>query len=200
MKTILVAYASHSGSTRQVAEFIGQELTKLGAKAEVQACTQVTDLTPYDAVVAGGMVLRFNWHPEVVQFVQAHQAALKDKPAAYFACCLGLTKTSECEGLPFPLYLDPTMVKEPKNPGKLGAMEKGSTLSRYVGAVLPHLKQGHTAGLAFFAGKLDLQVLSLPERLAMRAIGLFTGTGPGDYRNWAAIRTWTAEMFGALSQ
>ena len=53
---ILVTYASRLGSTAGVAEAIGKTLKDNGAQVEVQRMEDVTDVTPYAAVVAGSAI------------------------------------------------------------------------------------------------------------------------------------------------
>jgi menaquinone-dependent protoporphyrinogen oxidase len=119
MEKVLVTYATRSGSTREIAEFIGKELTALGAQVDVLPIREVTDIAPYGTVIAGGLLYRFGWHPEVAQFVQANKSMLKHKPTAIFVTGLRLTKTSEYDRFSFPVFLDPTMAKEPTNPARL---------------------------------------------------------------------------------
>jgi menaquinone-dependent protoporphyrinogen oxidase len=53
---ILVTYASRLGSTAGVAEAIGKTLAENGAEVEIRRMEDVTDLTPYSAVVAGSAI------------------------------------------------------------------------------------------------------------------------------------------------
>ncbi len=80
---ILVTYASRGGSTAGVAEAIGKTLTANGAEVEVRPMQEVTDLTPYAAVVAGSAIQGKQWLPEAMQFVQTHRAELNRKPFAW---------------------------------------------------------------------------------------------------------------------
>ena len=67
---ILVTYASRLGSTAGVAEAIGKTLAENGAEVEVRRMEDVTDLTPYSAVVAGSAIRGKQWLPEAMQFMQ----------------------------------------------------------------------------------------------------------------------------------
>jgi menaquinone-dependent protoporphyrinogen IX oxidase len=198
MEKILVTYTSRSGSTREIAEFIGADLAALGAQVDVLPIREVADIAPYGTVIAGGLLYRFGWHPEVARFVQVNQAVLKHKPTAIFVTGLRLIKTAEIDGLPFPVFLDPQMAKEPTNPGKLTWLDSLSTCSRYLGSALASITEIRPLSLAFFAGKLDLKTLNLPEKLIMRMLMLLTDVKQGDHRNWDAIRAWSGGLYRTL--
>ncbi len=87
---ILVTYASRTGATAGVAEAIGKTLVESGAQVDVRPMQEVTDLTPYRAVVAGSGIQGKQWLPEAMQFMQAHQAELRRKPCAVFLVCMTL--------------------------------------------------------------------------------------------------------------
>ena len=88
--SILVAYASRTGTTAGVAEAIGKTLAESGAAVDVRAMADVKDLTPYDAVVAGSAIQGKQWLPEAMQFMQTHQTTLRQKPFAAFLVCMTL--------------------------------------------------------------------------------------------------------------
>ena len=87
---ILVAYASRTGATAGVAEAIGKTLAENGTQVDVRPMTEVTDLAPYQAVVAGSAIQGKQWLPEAMQFMQTHQAALRQQPFAAFLVCMTL--------------------------------------------------------------------------------------------------------------
>jgi menaquinone-dependent protoporphyrinogen IX oxidase len=198
MERILVTYATKSGSTREIAECIGKELTALGAHADVLPIREVTDIASYSSVIVGGLLYRFGWHSEASQFVQTNKSVLKHKPTAIFITGLRLIKTSEIDRLPYPVFLDPAMAKEPMNPSKLTWAENLSTCSHYLGPALAWFKEIRPMSLAFLAGKLDFRTLNLPEKLIMRLLMLLTGVKQGDHRNWDAIRDWSGGLYRTL--
>ena len=88
--TILITYASRAGSTKGVAEAIGQTLAESGAQVEVRPMQDVKDLTPYRAVIAGSAIQKKEWLPEAMDFVRTNRAALAQKPFAAFLVCMTL--------------------------------------------------------------------------------------------------------------
>ncbi len=84
---ILVAYATRAGSTREVAEVVGEELRRTGARVDVRPVKDVDRLAGYEAVVLGTAIRLGKPLPEAVRFAQWHRGALGERPVAYFALC-----------------------------------------------------------------------------------------------------------------
>ena len=168
---ILVTYASRLGSTVGVAEAIGKTLQESGAEVDVLRMGDVTDLSPYDAVVAGSAIRGKQWLPEAVQFVRKHQAALRQKPFATFLVCMTLAmKNGEKYRPQVADWLDPvSMLVRPVSRG-------------------------------LFAGVLDIgKISSFSDRLKFRMSVLFGVWKEGDHRDWNAIREWAISL-GPLLQ
>lgn len=88
---VLVTYASLAGSTAGVAEAIGKTLAEGGAQVDVVPMKNVTDLAPYQAVVAGSAIHGQKWLPEAMNFLRDHQSELARKPFASFMVCITLS-------------------------------------------------------------------------------------------------------------
>ncbi len=159
---ILVTYASRLGSTAGVAEAIGKTLRDNGAEVEVRRMEEVTDLAPYSAVVAGSAIRANRWLPEATQFLQKHQATLRQKPFAAFLVCMTLAmKNGEKYRPHVATFLDP------------------------VRALVRPVSEG------LFAGVLNVsKVESFSNRLKFRISVLFGVWQEGDHRDWNAIREW----------
>jgi menaquinone-dependent protoporphyrinogen oxidase len=164
--TILVTYASRLGATAGVAEAIGKTLTENGAQVEVRRMEDVADLAPYSAVVAGSAIRGKQWLPEAMQFLQAQQAALRQKPFAAFLVCMTLAmKDGEKYRPHVATWLDP------------------------VRALVKPVSTG------LFAGVLDIgKIPSFSDRLKFRMSVLFGVWQEGDHRDWDAIRAWAAQL------
>jgi menaquinone-dependent protoporphyrinogen oxidase len=82
---VLVAYASRYGSTKGIADFIGDRLREKGMDAYVLDVKQVQDLATYDAFVLGSALFMGHWMKEARQFVSRNREALTGRPVWLFS-------------------------------------------------------------------------------------------------------------------
>ncbi|GAB4515031.1 MAG: hypothetical protein OHK0046_17930 [Anaerolineae bacterium] len=167
--TMLVTYASRSGSTAEIAEAIGETLTQQGFSVDVRPMTAVTDIAHYQAIIAGSAVRQEKWLPEAMQFLETHQRQLVQKPVATFEVCMALAA---------------------KNPAlHQRALQSASAWMAPVRKLVNPVSEG------YFAGVLDLKkVKELHFRIALGTVvrlGLFP---EGDHRDWNAIHSWAEAL------
>ena len=96
-KTVLVAYATRTGSTVGVAAAIGEAIAGRGYAVDVKPVSDNPDPGAYDMVILGSAVNGARWLPEAVEFVRSHQQALRKAPVAMFCVHilnLGVDETS----------------------------------------------------------------------------------------------------------
>jgi len=163
---ILVTYASQTGTTAGVAEAIGQVLAESGILVDVRRMQDVTDLTPYRALVAGSGIQNKQWLPEAMQFMRAHQGELARVPCAIFLVCMTL------------------------------AMKNGETYRSHASDFLAPVRAlVRPVSEGLFAGALDIsKVPSFKDRLGFK-ISVATGVwSEGDHRDWEAIHAWAASL------
>ena len=115
---ILVAYATRAGSTAEVAQAIAEVLRtrSVGEIVDVIPVTEVTDLSPYRAVIVGSAVRYGKWLPEAVDFVASHQPALVKIPTAFFLVSGFLKNDTSEMRAKVSAFLDP--VRKIMQPGK----------------------------------------------------------------------------------
>ncbi|MGB8252337.1 MAG: flavodoxin domain-containing protein [Anaerolineaceae bacterium] len=85
-KEILVAYATTSGSTQEVAENIANTLKEKGLVVDTLPIKQVKTLEGYRHVVLGAPLYMFRWHADAHRFLIKYRSTLDGKiPVAIFA-------------------------------------------------------------------------------------------------------------------
>ena len=84
-QSVLVAYATKRGSTREVAEAIAERLATRGLETTVSCADDVADLEAFDGVVLGGSLYMGRWHADARAFLKSHREALTAVPLAVFA-------------------------------------------------------------------------------------------------------------------
>ena len=82
--TILVAYATKYGSTKEVAEAIAATLREQGLDTEVRPAREVDALDGYSAVVLGAALYMGKWHRDARAFLRRHHKTLLSLPVAIF--------------------------------------------------------------------------------------------------------------------
>ena len=136
----LIAYATRTGTTAEIAETIARTLAARGETVEVLPFEGVTDLSRYDGVLLGSAVRFGQWLPEAQKFVEAHSADLGRRPTAIFTV----------HGL------------------NLGDDETSRSQRQAYLTGVRNFVQAKTEG--FFAGKIDLSKLKFFERVLAKAV------------------------------
>ena len=162
---ILVAYATRTGTTAGVAEVIGETLAASGLAVDVWPMHDVTDLSPYRAVVAGSAINGAQWLPDALAWVRDHQPELSRRPFAAFLVCMTLAMPGDPHHEAVRQWLQP--VRE----------------------LVPIVREG------IFAGALDIGKLPSWRAKVNFSVSVRLGVwSEGDHRDWDAIRAWAEEL------
>lgn len=174
--TVLVAYASRHGATAGIADRIAASLTDHGVPAESRPVDEVVDLEAYDAVVLGAAAYLTHWLKPAVTFVKRHRTDLEGRPLWLFSSGPLGTDTVDAEGHD---VLESAIPKE---------------FAGYVSELDPR-------GTRIFFGAWDpsAPAIGLGERMMKMVPGDKSPLPAGDFRDWAAIDAWAADIAAELT-
>jgi menaquinone-dependent protoporphyrinogen oxidase len=163
---VLVAYASKYGATTGIAEKVAEVLRQAGLEVDLSPVDRVRELSSYGGIVVGSAVYVGQWRKEAAAFLTANEQALSQVPVWLFSS--GPTGKGDpvkiMNGFRFPVDLQPVADRI------------------------------HPRDTVFFHGAIELQKVSLPEKLIIKGL-----KAPlGDFRDWEAITAWAASIASAL--
>lgn len=171
---ILVAYASRSGATREIAERIGDRLRRAGLDADVESVSGARDVTAYDACVVGSAVYLGRWEKAAVAFVERNRKAFAGRPTWLFSSG--------------PLGTEPLMNGVDKREGAVTAE---------VIAALVEIAQPRDHRV--FYGALDPRRLGMGPRLMRTLPAGRKLLEAGDFRDWPEIEGWADGIAAELA-
>lgn len=174
---VLVAYASKTGFTKGIAEFVGDKLQQRAIQAEVKEVSEVGDVKGYDAYVIGSALYLGHWMKEAKEFVSKNRMVLASRPVWLFSSGPVGTKTTNEKGQD---------LLEVSGPKEIVELKKW---------VAP---RDHRV----FFGGLDGSRLTGPVgfmyRLARKSEAARAEMPEGDFRDWKTIETWAESIAEAL--
>lgn len=165
IKKILVAYATSSGSTQEVAEFIAAVMRESGAAegllVDVEPARNVKSLEGIDGVILGAPQYMFHLHRDALRFLSRHQKAL-------------------AAGLPIAIFAG--------GPFDKAGEEEYREVRRHVERELDKMIWLKPVAIEIIGGRFDPAKLRLPWSL----IPAMRNMPPSDLRDWDAIRAWAS--------
>jgi menaquinone-dependent protoporphyrinogen oxidase len=175
--TVLVAYASRHGATAGIAERIAAGLSAAGVPAEAKPVTDVRDVAGYDAFVVGGAAYMFHWLKPATRFVERHRAVLAERPLWLFSSGPLGTDLVDKDGRD---------VFESTRPKEFAELQTSL----------------HPRGERIFFGAIDADAppIGLGEHFLRLMPKARAALPSGDFRDWAAIDAWAAEIASELQR
>jgi len=174
---VLVAYASKYGSTKGIAEFVGERLCQQGLEADVLEVGAVRKVADYNAFVIGSAVYMFHWLKEARRFVSKNSALLANSPVWLFSSGPVGTQSRDAEGR------DVLEVSGPKELDDLRALVRPRDHKVFFGAL---------------DGSRLTGIMGFGYRMARRSKSARDQMPEGDFRNWEEIESWAAGIAEAL--
>ena len=168
--TVLVAYASALGSTRDIAHHVADRLAAALDGVECRSVEEVDSVAGFEAVVVGSAIHNQSWLPAAGQFFANHAPELAKRPVWAF-------NVGMADALPKPFR------------------QRGAALQQArLAGVLPQGVQ--LRGHKMFSGVYKAD--QMPS--ALRVLFRLTGGRFGDLRDWAAVDAWTDDIAAQLAK
>jgi menaquinone-dependent protoporphyrinogen oxidase len=168
--TVLVAYASALGSSREIAQRIASRMAATLDGVECRSVEEVESVAGYEAVVVGSAIHNQAWLPAALQFFTRHAPELGKRPAWVF-------NVGMADALPKPFRK------------RAAALQQG----RLAGALPQNVPlRGHE----IFSGVYKEEQMPASLRVVFR----LAGGRFGDLRDWAAIDAWADEITAELTK
>jgi menaquinone-dependent protoporphyrinogen oxidase len=97
MSDALILYASKHGHTAKIADRLAEAIRADGLTVEVHSADTAKDVSPdgYDAVLVGASIHAGHHQREIVDWAKEHQAALAERPTAFFSVCLAIADETD---------------------------------------------------------------------------------------------------------
>ena len=168
---VLVVYASRAGSTKGIAEYIGEKLRNGQTLVDVKEAASAVNVGDYDAFVVGSAVYEWHWVKAAKEFVLRNRFALAGKPVWLFSSGPTGPKLTDSKGR------DLRSTSVPKDLEELRRYVNPRDHRVFFGALYPEKLKG-AAG--FFARAIPQE-----ER--------------GDFRDWNDIGSWVEQISAALA-
>lgn len=85
MNKLLICYYTETNSTKEVAEFIGEQLEKYDYEIDIRPISETKELDFYSHVIIGAPIQGLRWHQKALEFVINNAIELQHKETVFFA-------------------------------------------------------------------------------------------------------------------
>jgi menaquinone-dependent protoporphyrinogen oxidase len=171
---VLVAYATHHGATREIAERIAATLAQSGLQVSVERVDRMRDVADYDAFVIGS-ALYCGWLKEATEFVRRNKGTLSGRALWLFSSGPLGTAMIDPQGRDIRTNAIPKEIVELGR--AVGARDHRVFFGRYDPAAKP-------------VGFLERSFKLVPNSAAILQAG--------DFRDWGDIRAWATVIAADL--
>lgn len=175
---VLVVYATHHGSTQEIAERIADRLQERSIDVTVRSADQAdTDVAAYDAAIIGSAVYAAHWLKDAAALVRRSRTALASRPVWLFSSGPLGSDSVDAKGQD---------VREAAKPREYAEFSEAI-----------HPRDHHV-----FFGAYDpvTDPVGIMETFLKLVPGGRTALPDGDFRDWDEIDAWAARIADELSR
>lgn len=108
-KRILVAYATGTGSTGEVAAAIAEILKDPNVEIITQNVDDVQKIDSYSGFVIGSSIRAGRWLPAGIRFIKEFGTEMSNRPVAYFTTCLTMVNDNQHNRKTVMSYMEPIL-------------------------------------------------------------------------------------------
>jgi len=173
---VLVAYATKHGSTKGIADFIGEKIREGGLQVDVLEVGEVKNVGSYDAFVLGSALYMGYWMKEAKQFVSRNKAVLNTRPVWLFSSGPTGNARKDAKGRDL---LDPSV----SGPFELEVLKEEL-----------HDARDHRV----FFGAVEAKDMGFFTRQLLRSSTIREAIPFGDFRDWREIEAWSLGIASSL--
>ena len=191
MKKTLIVFDTDSGSTKEMAEIIRDEMKN--TLVNIAQVDGIKSIDGYDAVIIGSPIRFGGFTAKIKKFIKKYQNELFSKKIILYFSCLYIVNLKEEKQPAVTLYIDPTLNMQTISKKDATPMDKAHSICGYYQTILKQTSGIIPDSVAFFNGRLDLQKLNFFLRLFMKiVVSLTTKQKVGEFLNRESVRNGAA--------
>jgi menaquinone-dependent protoporphyrinogen IX oxidase len=199
MTKALIVFDTISGSTREMAEIIRNEMKNISVN--ISRVDDVMSLDGYDAVIIGSPIRFGGFTKKIKRFIKKYRNGLLSKKVIIYFSSLYIINLKEEEQPAVTLYIDPTLKMQMISKREATTMDKTHSLGCYYKTILKQTAGIIPVATAFFNGRLDLHKLNFFLRIFMKIVTSLTSKERvGEFLNPESIRKGAAVFEGKLNK
>lgn len=193
MKKTLIVFDTVSGSTREMAEIIRDEMENISVS--IKPVDKVESIDGYDTVIIGSPIRFGGFTAKIKKFIKKNRDELVSKKIILYFSSLYIVKLKEEEKPAATFYIDPTLNIQTLSRKEATSMDKTHSIGCYYKAILKQTSGLVPDTIAYFNGRLDLQKLNIFFRLFMKiVVSLTTKERVGEFLNRDSVKEGAAVL------